>query len=435
LGRRNTELGLLLLVVIITGACYVLASLGQDTEIPANIVPFLGIVLGVLLVAHLVVRRLAPLADGTLLPLAGLLNGIGFVVIARVNEKLAWQQASWTLIGLGCFCLTLLLVRRARDLDRYRWTFALVGVALLLMPLVPHLGTDRLSGSRIWVVLPGGLGFQPGEGAKIVLAIFFASYLVDKRELLAMGGRQIGPFSVPEVRHLGPVLIAWSASVLVLIAEKDLGSSLLFFAMFIVMLWVATERGSFLWIGTVLFAAGAYLSYRLFDVVQDRVSIWLDPWASPSGKGYQPLQALFEMAQGGIGGTGLGLGGSLSAFPEAESDFIFAVIAGELGLFGALLVLVAYLLIVGAGLRIAVRADHPFDKLLATGLTTLIGIQAFVIIAGVTRVLPLTGVTLPFVSYGGSSLMANYVLIALLMRISDDRASLPRPATPQMASV
>jgi peptidoglycan glycosyltransferase len=416
--RRNTELGLIVLVVIIIGASYALASLGQDAVIPPNVLAFLGVVLALLLVAHIVVRRVAPDADPTLLPLAGLLNGMGFVFIARINETLAWQQATWTTVGIAMFCLTLMVVRRARSLDAYRWTFALAGIFLLMLPLSP-LGTDFGQGARIWVQL-GSLSFQPGEGAKICLAVFFASYLVEKRELLAMG-RQVGPITVPDLKHLGPVLLAWGASLIVMISQRDLGSSLLFFALFLVMLWVATERFAYVVTGTALFAFGAYFAWRAFTHVQTRVTIWLDPWADPQGDGFQIVQSAFAMAAGGVGGTGLGLSGRIN-IPVAETDFIFAIIASELGFIGASVVLIVYLLIVGAGLRIAVRSDNAFDKLLAVGLTTLIGLQSFIIIAGVTRLLPLTGITLPFVSYGGTSLIANYVLIALLMRISDDNA-------------
>jgi peptidoglycan glycosyltransferase len=417
--RRNTELGLIVLVVMIIGASYALASIGQDAVIPPNVLAFLGVVLGLLLVAHIVCRRVAPDADSTLLPLAGLLNGLGFVFIARINEKLAWQQATWTAVGIGMFCLTLIVIRRARSLDGYRWTFALAGIALLMLPLAPGIGTDFNQGARIWVKV-GSLSFQPGEAAKICLAIFFASYLVEKRELLALG-RRVGPVTVPDLKHLGPVLLAWGASLVVMISQKDLGSSLLFFALFIVMLWVATERFVYVVTGSALFAVGAYLSWRAFDHVQTRVTIWLDPWSDAQDKGFQIVQAAFAMAAGGVGGTGLGLSGRIN-IPLAESDFIFAVLASELGLVGATVVLITFLLIIGAGLRIAVRADNAFDKLLAVGLTTLIGLQSFIIIAGVTRLLPLTGITLPFVSYGGSSLISNYVLIALLMRISDDNA-------------
>lgn len=420
INRRNTEFGLILVAIIITGGAYVLASLGASAEIPVNIGPFLLVVLALLLAAHLAMRRLAPDADPILLPMAALLNGLGYVVIAGLDEKLAGLQATWTLVGISAFVVTLFAVRRVRDLERYRYTFAFFGLGLLMLPLVPGVGKE-LGGARIWVGI-GPVNFQPGEIAKVVLAIFFAAYLTEKRELLATPTRRIGPVSVPDLKHLGPVLGAWGVSLVVLVAQTDLGTSLLFFALFLVMLWVATGRGAYLGVGTSLFAGGAYLAWTRFGHVQERVSTWLDPWSDFSGKGYQVAQAAFAMAFGGITGTGLGLGGDVR-IPAAETDFIFAVIAEQLGLLGATAVITAFLLMVGSGLRIASRIDHPFEKLLATGLTTLLGVQAFIIIAGITRLLPLTGVTLPFVSYGGSSLVANYVLLALLLRISDEGAN------------
>ncbi len=422
--RRNTELGLMVLVVIITAAAYVLASLGADATIPPNIVPFLVAVLGLLVLAHLAVRRLAPAADPILLPMAALLNGIGYVVIAGLDEQLARQQAVWTAVGIGAFIATLVVVKRPRDLERYRYTFAVVGLGLLLLPLLPVIG-ETINGSRIWVSI-GPVNFQPGEVAKVVLALFFAAYLADQRELIATSVWKVGPLRLPDPKYLGPVVIAWLVSLVVMVYQKDLGSSLLFFALFVVMLWVATERPSFLVLGSALFAAGAYLSWRLFGHVQERVEIWLDPWKDPTGSGYQLIQGLFAMGFGGVAGTGLGLGGQVR-IPASENDFIFAVISEQLGLLGGTVVIMAFLLMVGAGLRIALVADHAFDKLLATGLTLLLGVQAFIIIGGVTRLLPLTGVTLPFVSYGGSSLVVNYVLLALLLRLSDRRST--RPAT------
>jgi len=429
--RRNTELGLLVLVCALTAGAYALTSLGTDAQIPADIGPFLLILLGLLLFANLVTRRVAPEADPILLPVAGLLNGLGFVTITRIDNDLAAKQAAWTAIGIAAFAATLWFVRRARDLASYRWTFALIGFALLLLPLVPGIG-EEINGSRIWVRI-GPVNFQPGEFAKISLAIFFASYLVEKRELLAMGSWGIGPLRLPDPKHLGPVLLAWGTSIIVMVSQKDLGSSLLFFTLFLVMLWVSTQRASYLAVGTVLFAAGSYYAWTSFVHVQQRVTIWLDPWTDPKGDGYQIVEAAFAMANGGVSGTGLGLSGRVS-IPAAENDFIFAVIAEELGLAGATIILSCFLLIVGSGLRIASRADNAFDKLLATGLTALVGVQAFIIIAGVTRLLPLTGVTLPFVSYGGSSLLANYVLLALLLRISDETTrravAAPRRADP-----
>jgi cell division protein FtsW (lipid II flippase) len=417
--RRSTELGLVLMAGLVTVGAYALVALGRTATLPANLLPFLAIILGLLLAAHLATRRLAPGADGVLLPIAALLNGVGYVFIARIDTNLAGLQANWTFLAIAAYVATLLLLRRVSDLARYKWTFAFAGVFLLLLPFVPNVGR-MINGSRIWVGI-GPVNFQPGEFAKIALALFFAAYLVEKRELLAMATWRVGPLWLPEPRHLGPVLVAWLASLVVLIGQKDLGSALLFFALFVVMLWVATERSSYLFIGGVLFAGGAYAAWHLEETVRSRVSVWLNPWADPLDKGFQLVQAAFALAWGGVSGTGLALGDP-TRIPEVKNDFIFAAIGEELGLLGSTAVIVAYLLMIGAGLRIATRAERPFEKLLAAGLTTILGIQAFVIIAGVTRVLPLTGVTLPFVSYGGSSLLANYILLAILMRISDTTA-------------
>lgn len=423
-GRRTTELGLMVMVVVIIAVSYVLASLGSESQIPANIIPFLVIVLVLLLAAHMAVRRLAPDADPILLPTVALLNGLGYVVIAGLNERLAAAQATWTAVAIAAFVGTLWFVKRPRDLERYRYTFAVVGLGLLLLPLVPGLGYDAGSGSRIWVQF-GPINFQPGEVAKVALAIFFAAYLADQRELIATSQWRLGPLRLPHPKYLGPVLVAWAVTLLVMFYQKDLGSSLLFFALFVVMLWVATQRASFLVIGGGLFAAGALFAWRSFGHVRTRVDIWLDPWKDPSGSGFQVIQGLFAMASGGITGTGLGLGGD-TRIPAAENDFIYAVMVQELGLAGGAIVLVAYLLVVGSGLRIAQQTEIAFDKLLATGLTLLVGLQAFIILGGVIRLLPLTGVALPFISYGGSSLVMNYVLLAILLRISDQTAQRER---------
>ena len=418
--RRTTELGLIILGAVITAALYTLASLGRTANLPANLVPFLIAIVGLLVAAHVATRRLAPNADPTLLPLAALLNGIGYVFIARIDQDLAALQATWTLVGVGAYVGTLAVVRRVRDIEQYRYTFMLVGIGLLLLPLAPVLGRT-INGARIWVSL-GPLNFQPGEFAKIALAIFFASYLVERRELLGVAARRIGPFTFPELRHFGPVLLAWGVSLVVMVSEKDLGSSLLFFALFIVLLWVATERASYLAVGGGLFVAGALFAMASFSHVADRVSVWFDPWPVADSKGFQVVQSTFALAWGGIAGTGPGLG-SPGRIPAATTDFIFAAIGEELGLLGAAAVVMAFLLMAGAGFRIATRAEQPFETLLATGLTTILGVQAFIIMGGVTRLVPLTGVTLPFVSYGGSSLVANYVLLALLVRMSGGEAT------------
>lgn len=421
--RRNTELGLILLGTLITVGAYLLASLARDASIPGNLGAFLAIVLGLQLAAHVAVRRLAPDADGTLVPIAGLLNGIGYVFIVRIDEakaspkNLAGLQSGWIALGILAFIATLLLVKRIRNLERYRWTIGLAGIVLLLLPLVPGVG-KTINGAKIWVGI-GPVSFQPGEFAKILLAIFFASYLVEKRELLAVSRHRIGPVHLPDLKHLGPVVLAWAVSLVVMVSEKDLGSSLLFFALFVALLWVSTERATYLLVGLFLFAAGSVFAHSQFTHVQQRIDIWLDPWPVAKDDGYQIVESAFAFSSGGVTGTGINLG-SPTRIPYAETDFIFAAIGEELGLVGATGVLVAYLLLIGAGLRIALTTQVPFERLLATGLTVLIGVQSFIIMAGVIRVLPLTGVTLPFVSYGGSSLIANYVLVALLLRISDD---------------
>jgi len=287
------------------------------------------------------------------------------------------------------------------------------------MPALPGLGRE-INGARLWVRL-GPMSFQPGEAAKVLLVVFLAAYLVDKRELLA-DFRRVGVVRMPDPRHLAPLLVAWGLAILVMVQEKDLGSSMLFFAVFVAMLYMATERAAYLGIGAVLFSAAAVFAYHLFAHVQVRVSTWINPWRTASGTGFQIVQSLFALGSGGIAGSGLGLG-SPGKIPAASTDFIFAAIGEELGLMGAAAILIAYILLVGTGYRIAINADQPFTKLLAAGLTTILGVQTFIIVGGVTRLIPLTGITLPFISFGGSSLIANFVILALLLRISDDVAS------------
>ncbi|MFM2182587.1 MAG: hypothetical protein RJB61_881 [Actinomycetota bacterium] len=439
--RRRTELRLVLMAAVITGAAYVLAAVGKNSQMPARILPFAIALIALLVVAHIAVRKFARGADPALLPVAVLLNGLGYVMIARLSDERAAAQTTWTLIAVGAFVATLLLVPRVSDLLRFKWSFLAASVVLLLLPQVPGLGRS-VGGARIWVGV-GPISFQPGEFAKIALALFFAAYLSENRHDIRGGDRRLGPVMIPEPRYLLPITAAWGFAVAVMVASKDLGSALLFFTLFTVMLWIATERGFFLVLGTVLFAGAAVIAYQLFDVVRTRVSVWLDPWSQYEGTGYQASQAMFSLASGGTGGTGLGMG-SPNKVPAASTDYIFAAIGEELGLLGATAVLVAFLLLIGAGLRIALQfdrgpaetgtspavtrgaplsaalhVDRDFSKLLATGLTTIIGMQAFIITGGVLRLIPLTGITLPFVSYGGSSLLANYILLALLIRLSD----------------
>jgi cell division protein FtsW (lipid II flippase) len=416
LARRRTELGLIVLDVILIGGLYALAGEGKAGSLPADIGPFLGLIFALLLVGHLAMRRWAGDADPILLPLAGLLNGIGYVFIARLSSSQAAAQAVWSTVGMLAFVATLVLVKRARDLERYRYTFAVIGIGLLLLPLLPHFG-ENINGARLWVHV-GSHEFQPGELAKLALAIFFASALVERSEQLSHGTRRIGRMLVIDPRYLAPIVVAWGLSLLIFLAENDLGSSFLFFALFVGMLWVATNRAFYLGLGAGLFGLGALFALKVIGHAESRVQSWLDPWKDPQTTGYQIIQGWFAIANGGLWGTGPGQSNAAS-IPFASSDLIFAVIAEEVGLVGATGLLIAYVLMVGTGLRVAVRCEHPFEKLLATGLSLVLGIQTFVIVGGVTRVIPLTGITLPFVAYGGSSLISNYILLALLLRISD----------------
>ena len=417
--RRRTELLLGVFALVTTTFGYALVQLADAPDLPPDLWAILAGVIGLFVVAHLAVRWLAPDADPTLLPLAAFLTGFGFLVVARLDEDLARVQAVWAAVGVVAFVVTLAVVRRIRTLERYRYTFLLLGVLALVLPLFPGLGAE-INGARLWVRL-GPLNFQPGEAAKVLLVIFFAAYLVDKREMLSTGTRWVGRVALPDPKYLGPLLLAWGASLLIMVRQKDLGSSLLFFAVFAAMLYIATDRGSYLLIGFGLFAGGAVIAYQLFTHVQTRVSTWIDPWPVAQDEGFQLVQSMFAFGSGGFAGAGLGLGNP-TTIPNVATDFVFSAVGEELGLVGGIAVVAVVLLLCGSGYRIAVQATRPFPKLFAAGLTTIIGIQTFVIIGGVTRVIPLTGVTLPFVSYGGSSLVANFVILALLLRISDDNA-------------
>ena len=315
------------------------------------------------------------------------------------------------------FVVTLLVVRNTRLLEKYRYTFALLGVGFLLLPLLPSIGRT-INGARLWVSI-GPLNFQPGEIAKVLLVIFFAAYLADNRELLAAGSVRIGRIFVPALRHLGPLALAWGFSILVMVYEKDLGSSLLFFGVFAAMLYMATGRGYYLFVGLILFLIGAALAYAAFGHVQVRVDTWINPWRDPTHTGFQIIQSWYAFGTGGFAGTGLGLGNP-DKIPNAATDFVYSAIGEELGLLGTVGVLIAFMLFVGSAYRIAVDAVRPFAKLFAAGIATIIGFQTVIILGGVMRVIPLTGITLPFVSYGGSSLVANFVALALLLRVSDE---------------
>ncbi len=428
--RRRTELGLLILSALIIVAAYVLAAAGTTAKIPGDLGPFLAIVLGLALAAHVANRLYAPDANPVLLPLVSLLNGLGYVMIARIGPpKYPTAQAGWTAVGIGAYIVTLIVVRRSRDLDRYRYLLLLGAVVLMLSPLVPHLGAPIStvdSTVKLWVRI-GPITGQPVELAKLALCIFFASYFAEKRELLSVPTFRLGNRLVLDPRPLGPILVAWGFAMLVLGAEGDIGFALLIFVLFIAMLWLATGRGLYVVVGLVLFAVGALVASHLFSQVDARVENWLHPWSRVNlryGGSGQLVSGLYGLGTGGLTGTGLGfglLGNSLHPIiPEVNSDYIFAAFGTEMGLLGTTVIVFAFTLIIGAGLRIAQTARSEFAKLLAAGLTVIIGMQAFFIMAGIVRLLPLTGITLPFMAYGGSSLVANYVLVALLMRISDE---------------
>lgn len=430
--RRGAELFLLVLALVVGIGAYASVGLGVDGEVPANLVGYGGWLVALLVAAHIVVRMVAPYADPVLLPLVAALNGLGLAVIHRLDlaedAGRADQQLIWMTIGVGLFITTLLVVRDHRMLARFTYTSGLAAVALLALPLMPLLGRET-NGAKIWVDL-GPVGFQPGEVAKVLIVITFASYLVVHRDALALAGRRLLFIDLPRGRDLGPILAVWLVSLAILVFQRDLGSSLLFFGLFLSLLYVATERPGWLVVGGGMFFAGAFLAYLRVAHVRSRVEIWLDPFADPNGAGYQLVQSLYGFAWGGLLGRGLGQG-MPARVPEAETDFIMTAIGEELGLTAVLAILLVYGLIVERALRAALICRDGFGKLVATGLAAVFALQVFVVIGGVTRLIPLTGLTTPFLSYGGSSLVANWVIVALLLRISD-QARRPVPvATPE----
>jgi cell division protein FtsW (lipid II flippase) len=417
--RTRTGLTATIVAIVASVLAYALQGLGLAGTTPANLVTY-GVIFAVLaLGGWYAVRKLARDADPVLYPTAVLLGGLGLAMLyrlmtARDHPEFATQQAVWLAIALAVLIGTLALIRDIRQLDAYTYTIGLAGLVLLLLPIVPGIGTE-VNGARLWVNL-GFVTFQPAEAGRILIVIFLASYLGQRRELLATG---VGRFGLPRVKDLGPILLAWSASLIVLFLERDMGASLLLFGVFIVMLWVATGRWAYLVLGLILFAIGAYIGYLVFSHVQVRVDAWLhamDP-NKVADEGYQLSQGWFAFASGGMVGTGLGLG-SPTLIPYVGSDFILAAFGEELGMLGVSAMLLLYLVVVGRGLRIAVERHDSFEKLLAVGITTVLGLQVFVIAGGVLRLIPLTGVPLPLVSYGGTSRVASAVAIALLLRTS-----------------
>lgn len=421
--RANTELGLLVLALVVCLVAYALVGLAREPQLPAGMAGYGGILAVIAVGTHLVMRRVAPGADPLLFPLAFALNGLGLVMIRRIDYALASSDASelapsqtiWTMVGVGLLLATLVFVRDYEVLDRYRYSIGIAAIVLLLMPLLPIIGVN-INGADLWVRV-AGLSIQPGEFAKIGLAVFFASYLAENRQLLTVATNRVGPLMVPPARAFGPVLAVWGLSLAVLVFERDLGLSLLLFGLFISMLYVATARVAYVLGGISLFALGGYVAYLLFGHVRDRIGIWLDLWNSEAFGAGQLQQSLFALGTGGVAGVGLGQGHP-DYIPIVSTDFIFSAFGEEAGLLGTTALLLCYLLFIGRGYRIALRCPQEFGQLLAMGLVTLYALQVFIIVGGVTRLIPLTGLTLPFVSYGGSSLLANYVLVGLLIRIS-----------------
>jgi cell division protein FtsW (lipid II flippase) len=423
---RNRELALLILALLIGAGAMCLVAVARSTKQVSVAIPYISAVVIAYVIAHIIVRRFAPRADPLILPLAAALNFLGLAVIYRLSpHNYGPSQVTWTLVGVALFIATLLLLKDYKVLSRYKYLAGFAGVGLLLLPLTP-LGAT-INGARLWVRIP--VAFQPGEPAKICLVLFFAGYLAERKELLAIASRRVFGFHVPDLKHFGPLLVMWGLSLAVMFYENDMGSSMLFFSIFIAMLFIATARVVYAAFGGLLFAIGAYFGYQVFGHVQERVTIWLHVFNPHlvNNQSYQLTQSLFAFATGGLFGTGLGQGRP-DLIPAAHTDFLFSAVGEELGLLGTMAVLLCFMLLVARGFRTAIVTRDDYGQLLAAGLMTIFGIQTFVIVAGVTRLLPLTGVTLPFMSYGGSSLLANFVLIGLLVRISHQTANEPIPA-------
>ncbi|HEY0904033.1 MAG TPA: FtsW/RodA/SpoVE family cell cycle protein [Marmoricola sp.] len=425
--RRGAELFLLVLSLCVGLGAYAAVGLGVDGAVPTDMIGYGGWLTLLVIAAHVTIRLRAAYADPVILPIVAALNGLGLAMIHRIHladpdrTPTGRTQLVWMTLGVLLFIGVLVLLRDHRRLQAFTYTAGLAAIVLLLLPLTPGLGKE-VHGAQIWIHL-GSMSFQPGEVAKVLLVIAFAGYLVLHRDALALAGRRVLFVDLPRGRDLGPILAMWLISLAVLVFQNDLGSSLLFFGIFLVMLYVATERPGWLVVGAGLFLAGAYVSFLVVGHVENRVDAWLDPF--DHGGGYQIVQGLYGMGWGGLTGRGLGLG-SPEVTPFSYSDFIAASIGEELGLTGLMAVIVLYGVLVERGLRTALICRDSFGKLVATGLAVVFALQVFVVIGGVTKLIPLTGLTTPFLSYGGSSLVANWVIVALLLRVSD-QARRPPP--------
>ena len=429
MSERNRELFGLLPSALLLTAGFTAIFVQQSEQLSDLSLTYGAIFLGLCLAAHLFLRVALPHADPYLFPLVAVLASFGLVMIYRIDQELAREQAQWFVVGLILFCATIVFLRDYRRLERYRYTIAIVSIGLLMLPRFPVVG-GLVNGAYLSISI-GPITFQPAEFAKIGIVVFLASYLRDTRQVLVLGARRFLGLTIPPLKHFGPLLVVWGAAMMMLIVIKDLGSSLMFFGAFLALLYVATNRASFVVVGMAMFSVGAWLFGSQIEHVKDRVTIWRDPFEPTlvDEEGYQIAQSLFAQADGGVLGQGFGqallhIPGGGTLLPAPHTDLIYAVITDELGLVGACGVLLVYLLIVERGFRIAMLARDSFSTLLAAGLTAVFALQVFVIVGGVTKVIPLTGVTLPFVSYGGSSIVANFVLLALLLLVSD-RARTP----------
>jgi cell division protein FtsW (lipid II flippase) len=427
MSARNRELLNLVVVAALTSMGFASVYIARRGEISNESLTAAGVFIGLYLVAHLVARYAVPYADPYLLPIASLLTAFGLTEIYRLDPDDAFRQGLWIVIAVACFSGTLLLLRRDfRVLESYKYLFGLGAIVLLVAPALPVIG-HTVNGARLWVKV-GSVQFQPGEIAKLMLIVFLAGYLREKREVLAQG----------RVKDFGPLLLIWGGAMLVLVQTNDLGSALLYFGIFLGMLYVATARAAYALAGLALFVGGSAVLYEVGPPrIEERVAIWLDPWEDPDGAGYQLVQSTYSIAGGGYGGTGLGQGiftapgtdgGEVELIPYVKTDFIYSALAQELGLIGASALLLLYMVFLVRGFRTALIASDGFSKLLAAGLTFGFALQTFIILGGVLRLIPITGITLPFVSYGGSSVLANFVLLAGLMLVSNRANALAQGA-------
>jgi cell division protein FtsW (lipid II flippase) len=412
MSARNKELAYLIAVSGLTAVGFASVYIARQALVSWGSLGYAAFFVALYLAAHLIARRTVPNADPYLLPMAGFLTAIGLTEIYRLGPDDAFKQGLWIVVGLVFFAVALIGLRRDyRLLESYKYLFGLGAIALLYLPRLPGIGTT-VNGSRLWIHV-GSFQFQPGELAKIFLVVFLAAYLREKREVLAQA----------RLKDLGPLLVIWGGAMLVLVATNDMGSGILYFGIFLAMLYIATARLWYVVAGIVLFAAGGYFASRNVPHINERVDTWLDPWPHLHTTGYQTVQGLYSIANGSWLGTGLGKGTFTTTdgnqlIPFANTDFIYSALAQELGLIGASALLLVFMLFVARGMKIALQVDDGFSKLLASGLTFGFALQTFIIVGGVLRIIPLTGITLPFVSYGGSSVVANFLVLAGLLLVS-----------------